>query len=97
MFSIPSAATSSAKVEETVRQKARRRISRLVHCLPNTYASDRYVTKRAIRMLMDSGNSRTQAAGAVTKLRLMPDLLRTRHSDHQTGTSKIISRDTHRG
>src|SRR5258708_4108485 len=96
MSSTPIATASSAKVEETVRQKARRRISLLVHCLPKTYASDRYVTRRAIRMLMESGNSRTQAGRAVVNLRSVLDLLKIRDSDHQTGTEKISNRDTHR-
>src|SRR6266487_3365129 len=97
MFSIPTATTSSATVEEAVRQKANRKMSGPVHCLPKTYASDRYEIRRAISILIGSGiKNRTHTGAALMKPRLAPDLLTRTHRDHQAGTAKIIGRDTQR-
>ena len=48
-------------------------------------------------ILVGSGiKNRTHTGAALMKPRLVPDLLTRTHRDHQTGTAKIIGRDTQR-
>src|SRR5258705_8198046 len=97
MSSSATATIRSAEVEEVVRQKANWKIFRPVHRFPNTDASARYKTRRAISILSDGGNtSRTHSGTAVAKPRLWNGLRMRGDKDHQAGTTSIISGDARR-